>query len=427
MNSWDAYSESVAGRREANEDRVLTLPLGDDGYFFAVADGMGGFKGGALASSVVLAYARDFLTERFSEPVRPDQLKRILRELYAGADAAIRAEQKANPGFEGMGATLACLLAKGDLYVIGNVGDSRVYRLTEGSLQQLTVDHTYLQDMITKTGTRPDPGVVKHFSHVVTRSIQGGKDTVDIFPLEERWYRLADGDGFLLCSDGLILDKGADHESVLERHFSSAKSLKEAVEKMVSFALGSGSSDNVSVVLATWGAFRRLQDTEPETLARVPEKAVAPRRRSFLEKLSGEIVPLLVVAIILLAVLFVMRVFGQSRALSSQSESRQTPLEAAQILPEHSEVSHAWQPFGDDEDRIYRLDDELAWSAHPSGEVSYYEVRFGELPTVRCNQASCRLRDLGELQVKVPYRVTVVAVLPDGTRETGPSQVFVFR
>ncbi len=235
---------------------MLILPLAGEGYFFAVADGMGGIKGGEIASAAVLDAAREFLIRRFSAPVRSQQLKKIVRELYLAADGAIRAKQKENPQLAGMGTTLACLLAVGKRVVVGNIGDSRIYRLRDGRLSQITVDHTYVQEMITKTGARPDPGLVKRFGHVVTRSIEGGKEKPDLFPRDGIPYTLEEGDGFLLCSDGLIMDKSMDHASPLEKFLNPGVALEEAAVRMVSSALDAGSSDNVSVILARWGRLR---------------------------------------------------------------------------------------------------------------------------------------------------------------------------
>lgn len=257
VRTWEAHFHSVAGRRERNEDGVLVLPLGAKGYFLAVADGMGGIRGGEIASAAVLEAAREFLIRRFSTPVRPLQLKKIIRELYAAADGIIRAKQKENPQLAGMGTTLACLLALGNRYVVGNIGDSRIYLLRKGKLSQITTDHTYVQEMIAKTGTRPDPALVRKFSHVVTRSIEGSREAPDLFPGREKFFTLVEGDGFLLCSDGLIIDKSTDHASPLEMQIGDGAALQDAAERMVLSALEAGSSDNVSVVLARWGRTAR--------------------------------------------------------------------------------------------------------------------------------------------------------------------------
>ncbi len=315
MNKWDSYCDSIAGRRETNEDGVLILPLGGDGFFCAVADGMGGVKGGEVASGVVLDYAKEFLAARFLKPVHANQLKKILRDLYAGADEAVGKAQKANPNLAGMGTTLACILASGRKYVVGNIGDGRVYRSRGGSLSQLTRDHTYVQEMITSTGTRPDAGVLKNFGHILTRSIEGGKDTPDLFPLEEKCFTLSEGEGFLLCSDGLILDKGAEHELTLERIFIETASLKEAAAEMVDFALTAGSTDNISVLLATWGQFTRTPRQTPVPPVRPDPRKVSPPSPEAGKRIRPRLPTLLslaLLAVLALVALFVIRAFGET-------------------------------------------------------------------------------------------------------------------
>ena len=425
MGTWDAYSHTVAGRRETNEDGVLILPLGDDGCFYAVADGMGGIKGGEVASEAVLDVAREFLIRRFAGKVRSDQLKKILRDLYAAADAAIRRKQKENPHLAGMGTTLSCLLVQGDRYVVGNIGDSRMYRLNAGRLLQITTDHTYVQEMMTKTGVRPDAGVVRKFGHVVTRSIEGGKEKPDIFPREGKCFTLEEGDGFLLCSDGLIIDKSADQESSLERLFRESASLKEAAERMISFALDAGSSDNVSVVLATRGDFPRVSGKEEESTPRQDTGAIQgalPAGSKRPNLFSRAFLSFIVVALVALVVLVVWRSFGQE-------ETGQEAITAA--LPEEGESTvgerPSWQPFGVSIRRSYLLSDDFAWTPYPYGEVKEYEIRFGAIGPRVFVKPVCSLKSIDGLRGGVPYRVSVIARCSDGRHIPGASGIFVFR
>ena len=436
MSGWDAYSHSVAGRRDSNEDEILSLPLGEDGYFHGVADGMGGFKGGDVASAIVLKYAKEYLTDRFARPVRPDQLKKILRELYAGADAAVRKEQKNSPHLAGMGTTLACILAKGDKYVVGNIGDSRVYRSSGGDLIQLTEDHTYVQDMMRKTGIKPDAGVLKHYGHVVTRSIEGSKDVPDLFPRDDQWFTLGDGEGFLLCSDGLIIDKTADPESVFAGLLMGTATLKEAAEGMVSYALNAGSSDNISVVLATWGNFQRRvpQVTEPEDEGSGVVDAVEPGLplwRKLFASLSPTVISIVVLTLLALVLAFALRSFGQPEGESDDAISaNDLPIAQSESSLTTGGVKRSplvWQPFAGHGLESAQLSDELSWSPYPSDNIMCYEVRFGGIGPRTFLDARCPLNTIEALQPKVPYRVTVVAILRDGRRIAGASRILIFR
>jgi protein phosphatase len=403
---------------------VLILPLADGGYFLAVADGMGGIKGGEVASATVLEVARNFLTRRFSSPVRPDQLKKILRELYAAADAAIRRAQKENPHLAGMGTTLACLLAKGGRFVVGNIGDSRIYRLTEGHLTQMTTDHTYVQEMITKTGLKPDAGLVKKFGHVVTRSIEGGKEKPDLFPGDKKFLTLKDGDGFLVCSDGLIIDKSADHESSLEAHFKESASLQEAAERMVSFALDAGSSDNVSVVLATWGHFQRSEEKGEGPSSRQESgtaRDARPTNGKYALLGSRTFISLMLVALLALAAIAGWRYLGQDAAVGEEAASM--PAVSADPGSDQQE----WKPFAAQLRRTYRLTDDFPWTPYPSRDVKEYEICFGQIGPRIFDRPVCSLKNIDSLRRGVPYRVTVAALCQDGRRVTGASGIFVFR
>jgi protein phosphatase len=214
---------------------------------------MGGTTGGTVASTIVLQAAREFLEGRFAAPVHSSQLKEILREAYARADAALKQEQTARPHLAGMGTTLASVLALGERFVVANIGDSRVFRLTSGRFDQITVDHSYIQEMMARSGVKPDPALLRQFGHVLNRSIQGNGDHPDLFPKRKKWFTLDEGDGFLLCSDGLILDKSADGEPGLGRQLREAPTLKQCAEAMVAGALASGSGDNITVIVAKWG------------------------------------------------------------------------------------------------------------------------------------------------------------------------------
>jgi serine/threonine protein phosphatase PrpC len=424
LQTWEAYSHTVAGRRESNEDGVLILPLGDDGYFFAVADGMGGIKGGEVASATVLDVAQEFLNRRFSSAVRADQLKKILRELYAAADAAVLKKQKENPLLAGMGTTLTCLLAKGDKFVIGNIGDSRIYRLTDARLTQITTDHTYVQEMITKTGLKPDAGLVKKFGHVVTRSIEGGKEKPDLFPGEKKFLTLKDGDGFLVCSDGLIIDKSADEESTLEEYFKEGASLQEAAERMVSFALDAGSSDNVSVVLATWGQFQRLpekgKDSASKQVSTETRDAQSAQQTPSLLR-SKAFISVLLFALLALVIIAAWRSLGQEEAVGE--ETVHMPAFASDAGSDRQE----WKPFAAQVRRTYRLTDDFVWTPYPSKEVREYEICFGPIGPRIFDRPVCSLKSIDSLKRGIPYRVTVAALCQDGRRVTGASGIFVFR
>jgi hypothetical protein len=260
---------------------------------------------------------------------------------------------------------------------------------------------------------------------VVTRSIEGGKEKPDIFPREGKCFTLEEGDGFLLCSDGLIIDKSADQESSLERIFIESAGLKEAGGRMISFALDAGSSDNVSVVLATWGAFPRIpgkvEDSPPrQTTGAIQSALPAGGKRTIL--FSRAFISLIVLALVALVVFVAWRSFGQE-------ETEQEGLTAAPPEEKESAVGERplWQPFGVRIRNTCLLSGDFAWTPYPYGEVQDYEIRFGAIgPKVFVNPV-CSLKSIDGLRGGIPYRVSVIACCRDGRRIPGASGIFVFR
>ena len=263
MPELEFYSVSYTGRRSNNEDSCITLSFNGDSYFLAVADGMGGAAGGEIASSIVIETAKKYLNDNFTTKVYPEDLKEMLLRIFDLAQLAVSEEEKEKPELQGMGSTLSCALIAGDKYVVGNLGDSRLYLMKHGKLTLLTEDHTYIRQLQKELGDKTDPTKLQRFSHLLVKVINGGKDKPDIFPQESMFYTLHEGEALLLCSDGLVTDKVTGRYDDLEKSITGANSLKDAAEQLISFAYDSGSSDNITVVLAAYGQMERSGSNAP--------------------------------------------------------------------------------------------------------------------------------------------------------------------
>ncbi|MCU7497389.1 MAG: serine/threonine-protein phosphatase [Ignavibacteria bacterium] len=259
MPELELFSASYTGRRSNNEDSCITLSFNGDGYFLAVADGMGGAAGGEVASRIVIETAKKYLSDNFTTRVYPEDLKEMLGRIFDLAQEAIAGEQKDRPGLQGMGSTLTCALIAGDKYVVGNMGDSRLYLLRHGKLKLLTEDHTYIRQLQKELGNKADPVKLQRFSHLLIRAVNGGNDKPDIFPEGEMYYTLKEGELLLLCSDGLLTDKVSTDYKDLEDYILGTRSLKAAAEQLISYAYDSGSADNITVVLAKYGHLERSE------------------------------------------------------------------------------------------------------------------------------------------------------------------------
>jgi serine/threonine protein phosphatase PrpC len=236
----DAFALSVPGRRPNNEDAICVRPeLG----LFVVADGMGGYEGGEVASAIAVESICELVRRTAGDadvtwPYAIDP-KRSIDEneiIVATRLANERIAARRIGLLEQMGSTVAVLRIAGDRAVIGHVGDSRVYRLRDGALAQLTVDHSLLAQLLA-SGAVVDPDTFQ-WRHVVTRALgQSGEPDVQV-------DRARSGDVYMLCSDGL--------SEVLEPDEIAAlldTSAERACRALVDAAYASGSRDNISAIV----------------------------------------------------------------------------------------------------------------------------------------------------------------------------------
>lgn len=227
------YASDRGLRREQNEDSLIAAdPV------FAVADGMGGHEAGEVASSICVRTLGDapFVGQHLPE-IGADDLRVLLRD----ADAGIRA---ATGGRAGTTLTGAVLVREAGVpcWLVFNVGDSRTYRLTGGVLEQITVDHSEVQELVDMGQITPDEALIHPRRHVVTRALGTGSDTE-----ADYWLIPAEpGDRLLVCSDGLT---GEVSDGQLEQILLSVDNPQDACASMVDAALRSGGRDNITVLV----------------------------------------------------------------------------------------------------------------------------------------------------------------------------------
>lgn len=253
-----AHGTTFPGRRDVNQDDILHFYPSRDSFFLGVADGMGGVAGGQIASQTVLQTVETHLDEAFDGDVDPEMLKDILAGAFDKAQASIREITDQDPSLEGMGTTLTCVLGCDDRFIVGNLGDSRVYYLSEGDIHQVSEDHSYLRQFEKEAGDKEiDPEFIEQYGHIINKTLDGTDDEPDFFPKEDDYYALKEQDGFMLCSDGLIVDKLPDQKQLFKSYMLGTPDLQTAAESLVSLGYYSGSTDNISVVLAEAGTLKR--------------------------------------------------------------------------------------------------------------------------------------------------------------------------
>ncbi|OVE79449.1 hypothetical protein BVY01_02495, partial [bacterium I07] len=309
MEKFNYYQLSFVGRREENQDSSVALDLGNSCYFLAVADGMGGAAGGQVASQLVAKTAQQVLSNSFSTSVEPSNLKDILTEIYLEAQKVISVKIQSRKDLSGMGTTLTCVLIQKNKYIVGNLGDSRVYVLSKGTCHQITQDHSYLEDYKNKSGKEADLNIAEKYGHYLLKSLDGGEDTPDIFPKNEEYYELKPKDGFLLCSDGLLPNKSNSHEDMFYKTIMGTQKLQYAAETLIVNAFNEGSTDNITVALGEYGKFDRTN----EKIKRVKYPPVEKKGKTISRKSLGIVASWCLLTVAVLLILFQKLLFKESK------------------------------------------------------------------------------------------------------------------
>ena len=243
-----AAKTDVGMKRNHNEDYFSLI---EDEQLFLVADGMGGHASGEVASKMAADVMQEFFVRTKDEeatwPYRMDRhLSYIENRLVVGIKMANQRIFQAackEVKYKGMGTTIVSGQVVGDKFYIAHVGDSRCYRIRGGSIQQMTRDHSLLEDYKdAKPNMSEDEQ--KKFPHknVITRAL-GMRETVQVDVLA---HDIQDNDVFLLCSDGL---SGMVQDDSIAQTVSGAKSLERAVAELVDSANRNGGTDNITTLL----------------------------------------------------------------------------------------------------------------------------------------------------------------------------------
>jgi len=228
----DHAARSDTGRqRPANEDNYfVTAPL------FVVADGMGGAQAGEVASQTAVEFFTDGL------PDGPASAEERLAGLVARANARIHELAQSDEGLAGMGTTLtAAYVSEHDL-AVAHVGDSRLYVLRDGELQQLTDDHSLVGELIRRGQIRAEEAEEHPQRSIITRALGIEQEVV----VDHLTWPVRDGDVILICSDGLT---SMVPDTRVAEVIRDAPSLAQAAQRLIAAANDAGGRDNITVIL----------------------------------------------------------------------------------------------------------------------------------------------------------------------------------
>ena len=228
--------------RDNNEDAVAFDPASQ---LFILADGMGGYNAGEVASAMAVSFINAELGRWLLQVGGEASLREIRRAMTICVDNANHAVFDAahtNAHYAGMGTTLVVGVFQADRLVLGHIGDSRCYRLRGRVLQQITKDHSLLQEQLDAGLITPQQAITALNKNLVTRAL-GVEDAV---LLDVHEHRVEAGDVYLICSDGLS-DMLTDEQiaKILNTHVN----LVEKAQHLVTAANDNGGRDNISVLL----------------------------------------------------------------------------------------------------------------------------------------------------------------------------------
>ena len=240
--------------RKTNEDTFVSAP---DVHLFAIADGMGGHSAGEVASRLAIDAITDFirrssLDSDLTWPYGFDQTISVdanrLRTAIQLANRSILRAAERTQDYSGMGTTIVGALVNGGRAAIGHVGDSRLYLLRKGQLQQVTEDDSWAATILSRDPSLGPADIARHPMRNVLTSVLGAREHVDIHLSE---IGLQGGEVMLLCSDGLhgVLDRDTLHDIL-----SATTDVKATAYALVEAAMDSGSRDNVTALVVRYDA-----------------------------------------------------------------------------------------------------------------------------------------------------------------------------
>lgn len=243
MEVESGFGTDIGRKRRVNEDSLM---CNDWLGMYAVADGMGGHSCGDVASQTCLEIVRGNLEiMKKGGNLKTEPEESVIQSIVL-ANSAVYAMSKNNIACKGMGTTIAgvFLLQKENAFITAHVGDSRVYRLRGSEIEQITVDHSLLEEQVALGLITREEAETSDQKNIITRAL-GVKEEIDV---EVHKHDVEDGDCLLICSDGLTdLVTDAEIKETITKHNGS--SLSKPVIELTEMANLNGGKDNITIVI----------------------------------------------------------------------------------------------------------------------------------------------------------------------------------
>ncbi len=226
--------------RSHNED-ACDSGLLENGAWAVVCDGMGGAKGGEIASRTAVSKISEQLKEGYRGDRSDNSIKYLMNSMIYNANAQIYDMAQSMQGLSGMGTTVVLAVVIHGIAHIAHAGDSRAYLITQDEMQQLTLDHSMVQELVRMGDLTPEEAKVHPQKNIITRAL-GVHAILDIDYCE---YRMPENSRLLLCSDGLTNYVEPDRIHQLSKELT----LEELPQRLIQLAKDGGGGDNITVAV----------------------------------------------------------------------------------------------------------------------------------------------------------------------------------
>ena len=228
-----ALRTDIGRVRKQNEDAAW---LDEKRGIYVVADGMGGHLAGEVASAMAIDAVKRMAQKNDIASIA------LLRETVLEAHEAISAHARENQNCSGMGTTISAMWRGGHYMYVAHVGDSRIYRLRGGKLEQITQDHSLVEELVRARIIAREEARSHPRRNIITRALgTPGENAPDLLAAD-----MEEGDLWLLCTDGLT---GMVDDEQIERVLTSRDSLDKMANTLIKMALAAGGRDNVTLIL----------------------------------------------------------------------------------------------------------------------------------------------------------------------------------
>jgi protein phosphatase len=292
----ESYGKTDIGKvRTNNEDALI---INDELKLFLVADGMGGQSAGEVASRMACEEVDRFIVERLKlGKIEPSKRLELLKLAVKHANEIIYKKASSEPALKTMGTTIVCAWIVDDRLYVVHAGDSRLYRIRDGVLEQLTTDHNKLAEQVASGKVSVDVAKNLGYENILTKAV-GVKEHIEP---DAKEYDFKQSDAMLLCTDGLV--KMINDDKISKIVNDTKLNNKEKVEKLIQETLLAGAEDNVTVIFVTGDKYK----PKPLSLQAIKQKYVAKARKGkdVIQVNNKALAPIFIAVILVLALVVI--------------------------------------------------------------------------------------------------------------------------